>query len=157
MENPAKRPQSYVRGQAITAAQLNELVEATRRFSSHPGETLEAPGPPGGIALAAVTITNIEDDYLACETEAGIVINVARPSLLRASLDSHNGIDFTYSSATEREASDGEDTETQVIVPAYAVGDTLIALGLVDGTGVEDAPDWLDLNVDARAWAKAAE
>jgi len=86
---------------------------------------------------------------------------VAKPYLLRRSLASWNGITFAYSSNFEREATDGVDTEDQVIVPAYVPDDILYIVRPYGGTGTVDdggnAIVWLDLNVDGRAWAKEAE
>lgn len=59
-----------------------------------------------------------------------------------------DGVTYNYSDLHERDATDGTNTETQVITPAYRVGDWIdIAWNIIDG-GV-----WIDLNTDARAWA----
>ena len=61
---------------------------------------------------------------------------------------------FTYSSDVQRLANG---TETQVIVPAYGVGDPILAIGLID-TGVSVAGQpvlWCDSNMSwGRGWAK---
>jgi hypothetical protein len=111
-------------------------------------------------------IESIEGDYLVCNpydgtTAVATQIKVAKPKLLRRSTTSHNGITYTYTSDSEREASDGSDTETQVIVPAYTIGDVIFAVTNIEGdTGVvadEQYVEWQDMNVDARAWSKEAE
>lgn len=68
-----------------------------------------------------------------------------------------NGLSYTYSGSQTREVTDGETTETQVVLPAYVVGDeVLLILGddfsqavVADG----DLRIYSDLNVDARQWA----
>jgi hypothetical protein len=60
-----------------------------------------------------------------------------------------------------RTADDGATTETQVIVPAYVVDDVIYAMrGIEGGTNVIDdqneSVEWIDLNLDGRAWAKEA-
>ena len=73
-----------------------------------------------------------------------------------------DGVTFVHDSTIQRTASaTGEDDETQVIVPAYVIGDIIVAMqNIVGGNGVKDrdgkALRWMDLNVDARAWAKQA-
>lgn len=118
--------------------------------------------PFDGLATATVIINGVEI------TER---INVARPPLLQTSVASHNDVTFDYEDpdnageflTAQRVASaDGEEDETQVIVPAYVVGDKIYAMNNIDGdTGVitdsDSSVEWIDLNVDARAWAKQAE
>ena len=121
-------------------------------------------------------IKTIESDYLVCvewngQDEGHIgpsgarvtpSILVARPFLLRTVTASHNSVTFVYTDDTTRTASaTGEDDETQVIVPAYAVDDEIIAIkGITRGNGAIGVANnpvlWQDLNIDARAWAKQA-
>jgi len=131
---------------------------------------------------------NTYGDYLLCEEYDGATpifspinsyIYVAKPPLLRASLESHVGVAFsaTNSRGTARIATQGEESESQVVVPEYRQLDTIFAIrninrstGVsVDGNasvtddygvgirGMTRQVGWLDLNLDARAWAKAAE
>ena len=53
------------------------------------------------------------------------------------------------------------DDETQVVVPAYALDDLVLGgKDIAGGTGTRDFKNnpiiWMDLNIDARAWAKEA-
>jgi hypothetical protein len=110
-----------------------------------------------------VIIQAIEGDYLECVqvgrtgpspcTPGVDCLKVARPFMLRTSLTSHAGVSFTYTNATTRVA---DATETQVIIPAYVVGDEIIIGRVYEGTGVAAAQAWIDLNVDGRMWAKEA-
>ncbi len=112
-------------------------------------------------------IKNIQGDYLVCVrwdgvTESDESTSVARPMLLRTSILSHNGVTFVYTDYVTRTASKtGETDETQVIVPAYAIGDQIFGTkNIFGGTGTVSASGepvvWNDMNMDARAWAKQA-
>jgi hypothetical protein len=101
--------------------------------------------------------------------------HVAKPfTLRRTRFDGFqwNGIIYSFQSNIERTAiktipgnPPTEQTEKQVIVPAYTVNQTIYAAKeVVGGTGTTyDGDDgvpqdvkWLDLNVDGRQWAKKA-
>lgn len=117
----------------------------------------------GSTIVARFKIATISGDYLACYRIDGTgavstaTINIARPKLLRNSMTSRGSATYSYSGTDEREATVGGDTEDQVVVPAYLADDEIYAVRAPrGGTGVSDAPLWLDMNVDARAWAKAA-
>jgi hypothetical protein len=89
-------------------------------------------------------------------------IYVAKPYLLRNSIESRDGLTFSYTDTDERTATDDDsgDTEDQVVVPAYATGDLIVVTRMNTGVFRDDdreEPVLLqDLNVDARAWAKKA-
>lgn len=112
-------------------------------------------------------ILEIADDYLVCnpydgETQLAEEILVARPYLLRMSLASWNGLTFTYVDEQSRVATLGAETEDQTIVPQYVVGDIIYGLqGIFGGTAVEDDDEkvvqFVDLNIDGRAFAQVAE
>lgn len=90
-------------------------------------------------------------------------VKVAKPVLLRMVASRPGGagnITFTYTDYQERVADDTTQTETQIITPSYTLNDTLWCVMPVGGTGVYVSGEpviWLDLNADARAWAKQAE
>lgn len=119
-------------------------------------------------------------DYLRCKTWDGTtmgteVIAVARPPLLQQTrFDGFliDGYAYSYDGPNFRiktRESDGK-SEQQVIVPAYAnetgsdVHQIIYAIraptGLVESDDVGPIDDaiiqWVDLNVDGRAWAKKA-
>jgi hypothetical protein len=103
-------------------------------------------------------ITSIDPDSLTGIVVSGTSTNVAKPYLLRRSLVSRDGITYTYSANQAREANDGADTEEQVVVPSYIVGDYIYgararSTGVIV-SGVECS--FIDINADGRAWAKQA-
>ena len=72
-----------------------------------------------------------------------------------------NGISYAYTSNTARTATDtDEHEEDQVIVPGYVEGDVIVAMKNITGhelvlTQTGEAVEWLDINVDGRAWGAA--
>lgn len=114
-------------------------------------------------------ITAISGDYLTCkriivvsgaaEVVEDQTVNVAKPPRLRKSETSRNSITFSgYSTdGQSRTATNtSSETESQTVVTPYLVDDEILAQRVFN-TGVTDATEWVDLNVDARAWAKVAE
>ena len=104
-------------------------------------------------------VTSDQGDYLLCEHFDGTgSVAIAKPYLLRRSITSRASITYTYASAAERTATSGATTETQVIVPSYVADDVIYAAMPITGDTdvlVSGQPvDWIDLNLDARAWAK---
>ena len=170
-------PGRWVKGQPITADRLNEVV-------AYVAQALRGVGVPRQInpnAAAAspevrrFKVSAIKPDYLECNTWDGVntgtaTVYVARPPRLRASEESRtfSGGTVTYSAVSAtgatRTATVSGDDEPQVVVPEYVVGDEIFAVRNVTGkTGVvrtvngDEIPvDWLDMNVDGRAWAKSA-
>jgi len=82
-------------------------------------------------------------------------VEIQRNYLTAALVTAWNGITYVYTNPQLRVATLGVDTEDQVVVPAYVAGDEIWAIRLPrGGTGGIVGVDWLDLNLDARAWAK---
>ena len=75
-----------------------------------------------------------------------------KPPRLRPSETSRDGVSYTYAGPQTRTADDGTDTETQIVIPSYLIGDELIVLPYYAPEGAV----WIDGNVDARAWAREA-
>lgn len=96
------------------------------------------------------------EDYMICTVGTNLTqFLVAKPFALRPSLTTHGGVSFTYQSDTQRTA-DG--SESQIIVPAYDVGDPIIAIGPIDtgvATGIgSGVVYWIDSNMAwGRGWA----
>jgi len=157
-------------GEEISAAEWNLITEAiNRRNTGIDGPSTVSRGLVADNLkkpFRQVKIKGILDDHLSCVefdgTNDGDPINIAKPYQLRRSLLTHNDVTFVHSSATQRTASAaGEDDETQVIVPAYVIDDIIIAFqNILGGTNAKDLDGkpfrWMDLNIDARAWAKQA-
>jgi len=120
--------------------------------------------PVAGNIIQQFAVRSVQDDYLICQAWdggflSGIDVQVAKPFLLKNSFfdgQTVDGVSYTYLDVNTREATDGTTTETQLVTPSYFLDATIYAvkdvIGGVDlnGSGIE----WLDLNVDGRAWAK---
>lgn len=109
-------------------------------------------------------VKSVGQDAVTCRTFDGVVegtddVVIAKPYLLRLTpfhTKSRGGITYSYTSNTERVGTDdvSSDTETQVVVPSYVLDDIIYAIkGIGGGTGVSGAT-LVDINADARAWAK---
>lgn len=106
-----------------------------------------------------------DNDYITCRrwdgtTEGTEDVLVAKPWKLRHDADNYGTItSLSTTSASEVDVDDGgggEDEETWVVTPSYETNDEIYAHA-VNGTGVEVGDDelrFIDLNIDARAWAK---
>jgi len=125
-------------------------------------------GGTPGTSAKRYSIQSIHDGYLTCrENNAGEIgetdVLVAMPYLLRV-LDGTrtiDGVDVDYEKVSSQKRTASIDSasysETQVIVPRYLAEDDIYAIEPEGGTGVtvsETALVWLDINSDARAWAK---
>ena len=151
----------------LPARKLNGPIDAINSlvFGARVPQQPKAKGRHGVYKL---TISSVDGDYVICTTPSGATVNVAKPYLLRrtpfdGTTSGRDGITFTYSSDSQREADDGTDTETQVVVPSYVSGDTIYAIRYpVGGTDVttggspDESVTYLDINTDGRAWAKKA-
>lgn len=127
-------------------------------------------------AIQQYKITAIADDYIEAKTWDGttlgdVAVQVAKPWRLRKTdwngatvTYNFNGtiftIQYTYLATpgfrTAVRPSTGV-TENQAIIPLYSVNDIIYATEPDGGTLVtvnSTALTWLDLNVDARAWAR---
>lgn len=153
------------------ARHWNQIVEhLNRQNTSGINSVIQLPNHLDNQANYTVhrfLLKNIQGDYLVCVRWDGVTegtesISVCRPILLRTSTLSHNGVTFVYTDDVTRTASKaGETDETQVIVPAYVIGDQIYGTkNVFGGTGVVgsngDPVVWHDMNMDARAWAKQA-
>jgi hypothetical protein len=155
------------RGQGIFASHYNQLVSAINRANTGfnaPLNLSAAAGQTASLRLFQIQVIGI--DSLSCIQVDGEAVEtnveVAKPFMLRGTLEEHGDVTFTFVSETERTAAaTGEADETQVIVPAYEVDDFIIGIRKITG-GTElldsegNAIQWIDLNIDARAWAKQA-
>ena len=173
-DNTSFRITPWRRGDKLERDKLNQPGKAINRILldiAGPRQK-ESAGrvPPPQIRL--MKIQSIDDDFLICRTWNGTTlgptdIKVAKPYMLRKTPfdgETRAGITYTYTSVGTRTADDQTETEDQVIVPSYLANDEIIAiLGTKGGTNTTDGEEdpkkinWLDLNVDARAWAKEAE
>lgn len=156
-------PQRWRKGDKISARTLNQTVDRVIDLAGGAAAPADAKGAGAAGLIQQFEVKSVEADYLTCRTvtSAGVGtvdVLVAKPYLLRNAIVSRNGITYSYASTQERTATKSPDTETQVVVPVYVAGDRIFAARAVGGaTGVKDGTRpvrWLDMNIDARAWAK---
>lgn len=166
----AKLPERWRRRQPLEARKLNQVVEAiTRQEQGAPAIQQRVASEVTLPEIRQFKVTEVLQDYLVCLPWDGVaegtaLTYVAKPPTLRASVTARNGITYTGVSTNgqTRTATSGSDSETQVIIPTYLLGDVLYAVRNVKGgTGVTreaggaDVPVvWQDLNVDGRQWAE---
>lgn len=120
------------------------------------------PGGSGGQFL--FRLKSVAANHLVCRTWDGTTegtadVLVAKSFLLRNSIVSRTidalTISYTYATTTEREADDGSNTETQVVVPHFVVNDLIYASFATTLVTVADVPlTLMDNNRDGRAWAR---
>lgn len=165
------------------------LLPRTAFYSAAVTGSPEELGGGGGASVSRYRVKSIQRNYLTCRTwdgsaEGATDICIAKPFKLRraiagAIIDGVN-VSYTYDAAdipsTTRIASNGTETETQIIVPRYLFaapsqlpdkGDEIFAVGantgLVTvanepvGTAGGQAITLLDLNIDGRAWARKTD
>lgn len=170
--NQTRLARRHQQGERLSAKKLNELVDVSNRIIRDGGYYPQQVIPTAGSKKKSITkqykIASIEGDYLVCNPFNGVEtglesIKVAKPPLLRTSLASRDELTFSYSDNQTRVADDGSNTETQVVVPSYVVGDVIYAKNnIVGGTGVSVVVngavtpiEWI-IDGDSRAWAKQA-
>lgn len=118
-------------------------------------------------------LKSVSADYLTCRTwdgatEGGTDVYIAKaPKLRHVGSESIAGTTWNYTYSAEsgyedgkRVASDGTNSEKQVVIPVYIIGDEIFASTPDAGTDVTVGADeltFLDLNVDGRAWARKFE
>lgn len=171
---PMAQPKTYGSGEKLSASKLNEGVRAAQGTTTGVRPPMQiVPVPINAKVASGVTqyrITAIKDDYLVCKAwdgsvESGDIVYVAKPWTLRT-LVSRNSIaysDYAETTSLQRTATRSNSSETQVVVPTYAVQDIIYAVaGIAGGTGASRtntddeslAIGKLDMNVDARAWCR---
>ena len=122
----------------------------------------------GGIGSRhkTVVVTAINDntiEYEIGDPSAPVTAAAYRPYLLRKlpfDGETVDGITYTYSGfgeTQERSATDGSDTETQVVTPPYYIGEEIIVAEFISRELVGDSyvrtAFWIDLNSGGRCWA----
>lgn len=156
-----RKPSQWRRGEPLAASKLNESVDALGLIIQYLGS---APLPKGAsvAVIATFEVVSVAGDYVTAKRVMGsqtanVATNVAKPRSIRNSVTARGSATYSYTGTDERTATVGGDTEDQVVVPAFTVGDQFLAVRVPSGgTGVTDAPNWLDLNDWARAWARSA-
>lgn len=146
-----------VRGQrSISARGWNDLAEIAEGVMARGLQGFGGAANPFGIECVLLADSAADPtladpmDYLSCTiADTGEALDILKPPLLRPSVTERAGISYTYSDAQSREADNGSETEDQVIVEAYQVGDLIVARPHITTGGVIV---WMDTS--ARVWAK---
>jgi hypothetical protein len=148
-------------GMTLRASHLNKLVDGVNKLRAINAPVQPKPrGKSGGAPVLILTLVSHHNDYLLCVDADANEYAVAKPyELQRTPFDTLtiDGVEYTYTSASEREADDGVTTETQFITPNYRVGGQIYAVAIRTDTGAvgPDDPDpltYLEVN-QGRAWA----
>lgn len=123
----------------------------------------------GGGGVTQMIVTGVNNDHLVCRTflesvQGATDILVAKNYKLRRTPFDGNtigGITYTYSNALAREATSASCPslqEIQEVIPTYLVGSDIIYVAQPNGgTGVTVGATpviFIDVNADARAWAR---
>jgi hypothetical protein len=137
-----------------------------------------APTPPRGKTrpegrrdprrVMTVVIDSIANDTLSVKRidadgdPEGDAFTVAKPWKLRHDADEYPDVSaLTTTNAQEVEVTSGGEDYTWLVTPTYSVGDHIVIgrawTGLDDGGTPAEPIRWIDLNVDARAWATPCE
>lgn len=147
-------------GEVITADKLNEPVAELNRLRGMTPPYQPEDAPRGGSSLLSCSIVSIHRNHLVCKTKGGSTINVARPLAAR-SPDSDvrlgNTYNYQYTGSTWQSRNStkasGGGAEEQVLWEEYKVDGEIIAYRVVGGTGVAEAPTYLE-ETSLRAWAE---
>jgi len=152
----------YRAGKPIPARFLNAVTARAERAAKEADWKTIAYRPLGrGAKVTRFRYKSMSGDYLVCRTWDGTTegdtdVKVAKPYLLREST-TRTGYTYNYTgdqARTSTKTSDGS-TEDQVIVPAYVEDDEIWATKADTGVTVGGVDvTYIDLNLDARAWAK---
>jgi hypothetical protein len=172
-QNPPALLANVKRGERITADDQNEMRTTINRLSrglALPKQVSRR--AQNGAASDRPFIMSVyasKSDYVLCyrvdqsvNPDIDKPLFVAKPYLLRNSINSRDGLTFSYTDTDERTATDDDsgDTEDQVVVPAYVEGDLIVVARMNTGVYKDDEQEdpvlWQDMNVDARAWAEKA-
>lgn len=154
------------RGDLLSAEEWNKLriiigaiVAEQNSIQSGIGGIFPAPAE-----MMRIITTN--GDYWTCRKFEGGVQGsvdqfVAKPWELRPSVTSIGAQTYSYSDDFTREATEGIETEDQVLTLGVSLNETLIWACQANMTGVTtitngDPVTWIDLNLAARTWAKVA-
>lgn len=170
----------FVPGHPVSAGALTRVAQlAAGQIPGVAGPRLLAPAERAEIdpVIRPMTVLGEDADFILATEAVGAevvsrgleganTVRVAKPHLLRKTPwhgTARAGLTLSWTAVNERTSMDAQGRyEKQKIVPAYEVGDVIYASKAVKG-GVEITPtggeptktDWIDLNLDGRAWATA--
>jgi len=168
---PPLQPQTPI-GSSLIRELINAVRDVVSRgYSAGPGihiddKTITSVGGDNSITIQRVRVWAKFNDYIICRawdgaTAGTVNILVAKPYKLRHILANYDSLATLITVSESRVTVTGAPSaspETWSVTPAYdAYDDLFIMSGHAGGTGVEVAGEelaWLDLNVDARAWAE---
>jgi hypothetical protein len=166
------RVRGWSSGEPITAARLNEAVDAIERMREGTPFPIQArPRIGRGTTGNArrFRLKSVHGDYIVARTWDGTTegsedVKLAKPWLLRRSPfeeggahDDRDGASFYYITDSERIVQDADGWPTfEMVEPPYLADDEINTVGtVIGGTGVEVGGEKLrrmDRNIDARRW-----
>jgi len=183
---PSRLPQrQFSAGDPLSAKKdIQVLWDEVRRLGNLTVSAgLQLLNSPGGMHLAVLNraefmvmrIESVGTDTLTCipiEDTTADPIAVAKPYNLRVTPFADeivNEISYTGVTSTNRTATRLTITEQQVVTPPYVprsdasgyLGDEILCMKINESeidydTTQNEVPAWIDMNIDARAWAKIA-
>lgn len=152
---------AYAEGDQIVAMKRELVVDETKYLWEDLGIGRRWEVDPPYVKLRAKFVSEadntIQATILRPDGTDGQTVTVAKQHHLRRSTydgQTIDGVTYTYADANTRSATDGEDTETQTITPAYSATEQLTIERLANGTGVASA-DWIEAT--SRQWAAEPE
>lgn len=160
---PAPTPRIVSPGQRITVDDALLVRDAVMLTQAQTLSTL-ATNPRPWAEQMLCSVVAVFGDYLECRriwrsaVLGSEAIYVAKPSLLRQSVTSRDGVTYVYTDSQTRTASkSGETDESQLVTPTYLVADVIEAVFSRTLTGItqvdEQRRPLVDINADGRAWA----
>jgi len=154
---------------ARDAAETNRTINALVQGVA-PSRQIVPPAVTGLGELIACTLVTVHKNHLKCtRKDSGTEILVARPLAARG-LDSEPifGTTWTYtytdvvlvttppSGYMARTATAGTQSEEQIVLREYKAGDEIHAARLIGGTGITEAPTYVEVHSDRTWYRKAA-
>lgn len=129
--------------------------------------------PSGGSSVKQFRVKSVQDDYITCRSwdgtnEGSEDVKIAKPFELRKTgwhgvtvsytletTGATRPVTYSYLSSVYRTATSGSTVEWEAIRPPYVPNKSVIyAAKSTNGTGVTDAPEWVEMS--SRAFAKLA-
>ncbi len=159
---------TFAKGSMLQGQDLRDLADAVRAILTGSGNDFQNIPNPIAPITQQYNITSIADEYLVCSAWDGTNlgtqdVKIAKPFLLRKSTwdgyTDSNGVTYTVTGTQTLTAMDTSgNVENWKITFDYQVDDLITAVANVRGGYDSDSDDirWIDLNTDARAWAKVS-
>ena len=163
----SRKAQRVVRGQALLAEDWNDILRRLVRVETNL-RSLQGNRIPA--TLTAFTYHATAGDAIEARTinddeTVGADVYLAKPWTHRPSRTTRGLHTYSYITDYERTDTFNANVETQVLTPAYVLGDLIFATRVTRSTYVtinlpvvgDFAVMWQQVNVEGRAWAQKYE